>query len=155
MSQHRGEREDRPTGQCPDPRDQFCEIERLGQVVVRAQAQALDAVGDRACGGEHQHPARAPALGEVLADPVAVYAGQVPVQHDHVVAGHGDVVKRFLPIASEVHGHPLVPQPGRHRLGESLVIFHDQHSHALSQVRPPGPPGQDGWVRVARMPGAE
>ena len=39
------------------------EVERLGQVVVRAQAQALDPVAHRPGRGEHQDPALGPAGG--------------------------------------------------------------------------------------------
>jgi hypothetical protein len=37
-----------------------------------------------------------------------VQPGQVPVQHDHVVAGERHVVERVLPVEHHVDGHPLV-----------------------------------------------
>ena len=75
--------------------------------------------------------------------------GQVPVQHEHVVAGERHVVERVLPVEHHVDGHALVAQPGRHRLREPFVIFNHQHSHALSQ---PGSPVTM-VSPAARMPG--
>jgi hypothetical protein len=154
VGQHRGERGDGAAAQGPDPGHQLGEVERLGQVVIRAQAQTLDPVGDGGGRGQHQHPARAPACGQVRADLVPVYPGQVPVQHDHVIAGQGHMIQRVLPVEGHIDGHALVAQPARHRLGEPPVIFHHQHSHALSPLPPSGLPGQLRRVLAARMPGA-
>jgi hypothetical protein len=43
-------------GKGPDSGDQLGERERLGEVVVRAQTETVDAVFDRIGGGEHQDP---------------------------------------------------------------------------------------------------
>jgi hypothetical protein len=91
--------------------------------------------------------ARAPAASQVLADLVAVHAGQVPVQDDHVVAGQGHVVERVLPVVGHVDGHAFIAQPARHRLREPPVIFHHQHSHTLSQLRPVCPASSGGSLR--------
>ena len=49
----------------PDTGDQLGELEGLGQVVVGAESQPLDAIFDRARSGEHQHPARRPSVTRV------------------------------------------------------------------------------------------
>jgi hypothetical protein len=75
----------RPTGQRADAGDQFGEIAWLRQVVIGAEAKAVDPVLDRARRGEHQHPAwRSPGR-DPPAHVIAVHAGDVPVQDDHVV----------------------------------------------------------------------
>ena len=50
----RGNRDTRAPAECAYPRDQFAERERFGQIVVRAQRETGDAVGDRARGRQHQ-----------------------------------------------------------------------------------------------------
>ena len=82
-----------------------------------------------------------------------MHAGQVPVQDDHVVAGQGHVVECVLPVEGHIDGHALITQPARDRLREPPVIFHYQHSHALSPPRPPGLSAQLTRVLATRMPG--
>jgi len=55
----------------------------------RLQLQALDALADRAGGGEHQHPDLGVLLGDASTHLVAVDAGQVTVEHDHGRRGSG------------------------------------------------------------------
>ena len=57
-----------PPAQGPDPGHQPGEVERLGQVVVGAQAQPLDPVGDRTAGGQHQYPGQRARRDQVGAD---------------------------------------------------------------------------------------
>src|SRR5215468_2865591 len=56
VAQHRGKCGTGAPYQRPDPGHQFAEVEGLGQVVVGAQAEALDAVADGAGPGEHEDP---------------------------------------------------------------------------------------------------
>jgi hypothetical protein len=123
-------------GQRLDAGHQLGEVERLGQVVIGAQAQALDPLGDRAGGGEHQDPARRPLPRQGPADVVAVHAGQVPVQHHHVVAVHREPVQGIVAVEGHVDGHPAAAQPGGHRPGQPVVVFGYQDSHRRSP--PPG-----------------
>src|SRR5262249_56108802 len=46
----------RPAAERVDPRDQFRKVERLGQVVIRAQVQPADPVIGRTGRGQHQDP---------------------------------------------------------------------------------------------------
>ena len=102
-----------PAGQSADAGDEFGEGEGLGQVVVGAQAQAVDPVLDRGRGGQHQDPGWRPAATS-SADLVAVDPGQVAVQHDHVVPVTAVVSRASLP-SGRRHGHALATQPGRDR----------------------------------------
>jgi hypothetical protein len=69
-----------------DPRQQFGQRERLGQVVVGAQLQAQHAVEFGRLGGEHQDRRGTPARAQRLADLEPVHAGHHQVQ-DQQVAG--------------------------------------------------------------------
>ena len=78
----------------------------------------------------------APGRDYLPADLVAVHAGQVPVKHDHVVPGDGQVLERVVAVQGDVDRHPLPAQPGPDRPGEHLEILRDQHSHASKDARP-------------------
>src|SRR5690606_9346804 len=70
-----------------DPSGQLRERERLGQVVVGAQGEAGHPVLDRATGSEHDHAGELAGSDHLPAQLVTRHARQVPVEHDHVVAG--------------------------------------------------------------------
>ena len=84
-----GLRSARPATERLDPGDHLGEVERLGEVIIGAQAETLDPVLDRTGRGEHQDPARRALGGQGAADLVAVGAGEVAVQHHHA-AGRAD-----------------------------------------------------------------
>ena len=78
-----------PPQQHPDPGHELARRERLGHVVVGADAEPDEQVGLVVAGGEHQHraPGGRPAAPAHLE---AVEAGQHQVEHDEVrVAGRG------------------------------------------------------------------
>ena len=63
-----------PAAQGLDAGDQFGEGERLGQVVVRAETEPIDAICDRVGCGQHEHAGVAAVVGESAADLVPVDA---------------------------------------------------------------------------------
>ena len=131
-----GRRRGRASSNCADARDQLGELEGLGQVVVGTQSEPLDAVLDRAGGGEHQHPARRPVRDQGSADVVAVGAGQVAVEHHHVVVVDRQLRAGVVAVEGDVDGHAFPAQPDGHRLGEHLVVFGYQHSHLSTMTAP-------------------
>ena len=127
--------------QRPQSGYELGERERLGQVVVGAEAEPVHPVLDGGGGGQHQHPAAAARPDEFGAHLVAVPSGQVPVEHDHVIIGHQRPLKTVRPVEGDVHGHPLLPQPGPDRLGQLAVVLDHQHPHGrTSDPRARGPP---------------
>jgi hypothetical protein len=58
-----------------------------------------------------------------------VGAGQVPVQHHHVVPGDGDALERVVPVERDVDRHALPAQPGPDRGGQDLEILDNKHPH--------------------------
>ena len=120
----------RAAGERLHPRDQLLERERLGQVVVGAEVQALDAIADRRRGGQHQDPRVRAAVAQRHADRVAVHARQVAVEHDHVVAVDEALLQRGRPVIGEVGRDPAVAQPLGDVVGELDVILDHQYAHA-------------------------
>jgi hypothetical protein len=112
------------------------ERERLGHVVVGAEGQPLDPVGDGAAGGEHEHPGQRALGGKLAAQLVAGHAGQVAVEHDHVVAGDRGLLVPVHPVVRDVDRHALAAQPPGHRVGQSGLVLHHQHPHASSLPEP-------------------
>ena len=113
----------------PDAGDELRERERLGEVVVCAEAEPVDAVLDRVGGGQHQDAAAAALLDERAADLVAVDLRQVAVEHDHVVALARHVTESLLAVEGDIDRHPFAAQPDRDRGGELSVILDDEHTH--------------------------
>ena len=119
----------RTAAQRPHPGGQLAEGERLGEVVVRAELQALDAVADVAGGGEHQHPGGHAELDDLAADVVAVDEREVAVEHDHVVVVDPDALQGGGAVVHDVDGHGLPAQSGGHRIGEQLLVLDDEYAH--------------------------
>ena len=135
MHELRRQRDRRPAPERPHARDQLGELERLGEVVVGAELEALDAVADRAGRGQHQHPRLAVLGDEPAADQIAVHARQVTVEHDDVVGVQRDVCDRVGAVERDVDGHALGAQSFGQRPSETLVVFDDQHPHGSLQDR--------------------
>src|ERR1039458_4081780 len=60
-----------------------------------------------------------------------MYAGEVSVEHHHVVAGDGQVRERVGAVQGHVDRDALAAQPGPDRAGQNLEVLDDQHSHVL------------------------
>jgi hypothetical protein len=157
MAQHRGGRGAGAPAQRPDPGYQLAEVERLGQVVIGAQAQALDPVAGGAGPGQHQDPRRRPPGGQRPADLIAAHAGQVPVQHHHVIERAGGVLQRVGAVEDHVDSHARPAQPGRDDRGQLRLVLDHQHPHPAPTSLPahpvlhagPAPGVQDASAEVA------
>src|SRR5215217_5589957 len=73
-----------PAQQRPHPRQQLLALERLDEVVVRADVEPLDARVERVAGGQHQDRGVVLILAEPPGDVDAVHPGQAQVEHDEV-----------------------------------------------------------------------
>ena len=71
----------------------------------------------------------APAGRDPAAHLVAVHAGQVPVEHDHVVTGDREMLERVVAVQHDVDRHALAAQPGADGPGQHLEVLDDQHPH--------------------------
>src|SRR5690606_34133260 len=78
------------------------DAERLGDVVVAAQAQPADAVLDGVPGGEEQHGYVDAAVAQELEDLEAVGTREHHVEDDDVRGTAGDLVEGFAQVAGHV-----------------------------------------------------
>ena len=111
----------------PHAGDELGERERLAEVVVGAQLQAVDPVFDLGGGGEHEDP-RAGA-GERPAHLVAVNDRQIAVEHDHVIRRLRGGLQRRRAVVHGVHRHPRLTQPLSDPAGKGRVVLDHQHPH--------------------------
>jgi hypothetical protein len=126
---HRGQGGPGAPYQRVHPRRQLREGERLGQVVVGAQAQSGDAVADRRGCGEHEHPRLHPRLDHRPAHLIAVDDRQVAIQHDHVVVVDAEPFQRLVPVIGHVDGQRLAAQPLRDGVREEFLVLDHQDTH--------------------------
>ena len=119
-------------GQGADAQHELGEVERLGEIVVGAQAQAGHAVAGRAGRGEHEHHDPAVVLGDHLAEGVTVDAGQVAVEDDDVVGVEVELGRGLQPVAGGVHRHALVAQALGQDISERPRVLDHQHPHAVT-----------------------
>jgi hypothetical protein len=127
----------RPPGQSPDPRNQHGEVERLGQVVIGAQPQALDHLSGLRRARQHQHAAADAGRDKLCADPVTVDDREVAVQDDHVVVVDLGVDEPAGTVKGDVDGHPCGPQARGDGLRQLLVVLDHKHPHQLLLVTRP------------------
>ena len=114
--------------QSAQPGQQNLQLERLGQVIVRARLETLQHIGGPAARGQHQHRHVMPGGAQLLRHREAVLARQHHVEHDGVVAvaiGQ-QPIERLLAVAIDVHrvalGFEIEPQA----FGQVRFVFDDQ-----------------------------
>jgi hypothetical protein len=88
-----------------DAGDEDGEVERLAEVVVRAETETLDQVLRFSCGSQHQHPATALRGDELRAHLVAVHSWKVAIEHEHVVVVEQCPLEPTGPVERDVDGH--------------------------------------------------
>ena len=126
----------RPAGERSQPRHELGEREGLWQVVVRAEVQAVDPVLDGGRRGQHEDPAARALLHQLGTDVVTADPGQIPVQHDHVVAVDQGALQPGVTVEGKVHRHLLTPKADANSLRELAVVLDHQHPHATTSPLP-------------------
>ena len=110
--------------QRPHARDELALAERLGHVVVGADAEPDEQVGLRVERGEHEHRHGALAL-DAAADLVAVDARQHDVEHDEVGADALAELDAARAVVGDLDGEALGAQAGGQRVGDRRLVLHD------------------------------
>ncbi len=105
-------------------------MERLGQVVVGAEAEPAHPVTGLPGRGQHQHHDPVIAIGDHLAERVAVDAGQVAVEDHDVVGVHAELGRGLEPVMRGVDGHALIAQSLDQHVSEGPRVLDDQDPHA-------------------------
>ena len=90
--------------QRADAREQLAKVERLGQVVVGAGVESVDARLDGVARGQHQHRHVGAGGAQLAADRQAVLARQHHVEDDGVVVVLLALLRRRVAVARDVHG---------------------------------------------------
>ncbi|MNN17522.1 hypothetical protein D3C81_1307130 [compost metagenome] len=90
-------------GQGAQARHQFGEGKGFDQVIVGAEFQAFDAVGDVIPGGEEQHRCVG-FLAQAAQDFPAIHLRHHHVQHDHIEVVFQGQVQAIDAVARQVHG---------------------------------------------------
>ena len=115
--------------QRAQPCQQFAEIVRLDEVIVRAAVEARDARIDRVARGEHQNRHGRPRRANGAAHGQSAFDRKHHVQNDRVVVVGRRLEERRLAVRGDVHGVRLLAQPlGQHSRGVRFV-FHQQQAH--------------------------
>jgi hypothetical protein len=116
-------------GEGADAEHEFGKVEWLCEVVVGAEAEAAYALGGGVGGGEHEYHCRVVPLGDHAAEGVAVHAGEVAVEDDHVVGDEVEFGRGVEAVVGEVDGHALVSESFDERVGEGMGVLDDEDSH--------------------------
>ena len=117
----------RPARERPHTGYELGEHERLAEVVVRAELQAVHTITDLRGGGEHEDP-RAGA-GERPAHLITVHHRQVAVEDDHVIRRPCGGLQRRPAVADSVDGHTRLTQPLSDPAGKRRMVLDHQHPH--------------------------
>jgi hypothetical protein len=127
--QHRWPVRAPPPDERAQSRTELAEAERLRQVVVGADVEPVDAIGDRVAGGEQQD--RRPSIGcaEPAADLEAVDARQHHVEHDRVVVVLGPEPEAVGSVARYVDGVAVLAQATLEQGGHPRFVLDDEHAH--------------------------
>ena len=112
---------------CVDARQQLARGEGFGQVVVRTQLQAQDAVGLVAARGEHDDGQRRRAgTAQLTAQGDAVSTRQHQVQHQQIDALRGQHLAHLPPVGGHAHLQALALQVFGSQFADAGVVIDDQ-----------------------------
>ena len=121
----------RPSQECPEPRKELGESERLGEVVVRARVEPGDAAVHLRTRGQHQH-----GYGIAGAAEPATYLEPVDTGHEDVedqrigaLRSLGDHRERRFTIGGELDVIPLELERALKRLADRPLVVHDKDAH--------------------------
>src|SRR5262245_8706902 len=112
-----------PPQQRPQARQQFMEIERLDQVIVRARVETRDAIRRRVARRQHQDRESQTFRAQLAADFEAVLERQHDVENDQVVIVDARLIKGGLAIRRHIYGITLLAQPLRQHLRRVRLVF--------------------------------
>jgi hypothetical protein len=113
---------------APDENAQLRGRERLGDVVVGAGADGLDAAVDRGEAGDHHHQRFRRLLLDFLQQGQPVHVWQVQVGEDDVGVVPAKAVERRLAAALGVHLVPFAAQDLAAALDQQLLVVDDEHA---------------------------
>jgi hypothetical protein len=100
------------------------------QIVIGANIEAGDLVGEQVLGGQHQNGRVQGQLAtQTPAQFQSIHAGQHQVQHDHIVGIAARLVQALQPIAGMRDGIAATGKVVADVLGDVVMIFNKQDTH--------------------------
>src|SRR5207244_3497025 len=154
-----------PAEERADARQELVEGKGLRQVVVGAEVETRDLVGDGVASGEEQHRGRHLFVAERLEDRQAVTAGQHHVEDDEVVGkARQEAVEGVGAVLRDLDRVAFFLEALADEVRDLALVLDDQYPHGsrrLSYARPPrasgagAPAGRPTFVREQppRRPG--
>ncbi len=118
-----------------DPGEQLLVRERLGEVVVGARSQAVHPVPYGARRRQHQHPGQQSLRHHPAAHVVAVQAGQIAVQDEHVVGAEPQLFQGHSPAVGDIDRDRVAAQALGDHFREEFLVLHHQHAHGVMCTR--------------------
>jgi hypothetical protein len=115
--------------QRAEPGEQLLALERLDEVVVGADVEALDARLERVARSEHEDRHVVAVLAQAAGDVDAVQPRQPEVEDDQVRQERMRLVERLDAVAGELDVVPVQPQRALQDVGDFLVVLDDEYSH--------------------------
>src|SRR6185312_4406724 len=112
--------------------EQFREGEGLDQVVVRAEIEPLDPVGDRIAHGQEKHRRLAAGAAISCQDRPAVALRQHDVQDEDGIADAERQLQRLFAVACDIDDETLIGEAGAQEGGGLRVVFRKQQFHCSS-----------------------
>ena len=109
-------------------RQQLLALERLDEVVVGADVEALDARLERVARGQHQDRHVVAVLAQPACDVDAVEPREAEVEHDQVGQERVRLVERLHAVAGELDLVALEAQRALQDLGDLVVVLDDEHA---------------------------
>jgi hypothetical protein len=114
---------------------QLVEVERLGQIVVRAGIEAPDHVGGRVAPGEHQNGSLHPFAAELGGKLKTVLFGELDVEDDQVVGIQVAQKGPGLAVLGDFHGVTLFLKPLLEKSGRPGVVLDYENPHQCPPVQ--------------------
>src|SRR6185312_15479555 len=115
--------------------EQFIEAEGLGQVIVGAEVETLDAILHRVARAEDEHGLVEAGAAPFREQVQAVAVGQAEVENDHVIVGFGQRIAGLPAGADPAHRVGAFAEPLLEKLAETLLVFDDENLHGAPACR--------------------
>jgi hypothetical protein len=116
-----------------EPGEQLFHGKGLGEVIVAARFQPLDAVGQRAQRAQHQHRRARFTLRAHRAQHVeSADVWQHAIEHDRIIPRLGQALQRGPAGGRMIGRTPGGAQPVEHVRGNHRIVFHHQAMHGQS-----------------------
>lgn len=118
-----------PPEQRTDAGQQFPCVKGLGEIIIRARIQPLNAVLKRRLCCQHQNRRPAALRAHLPCDLIAVHAGHHYVEDQQVIYARLGIFRACLAVVDSLDGEALSFQHSPQRICQQDLVFNDQNFH--------------------------